>query len=90
MEVLFGGFKVIARFIGLGLSQRDHVHFPIAIGVHEDNDHAIENAECDEVNLAVTRPKVLAGDREAVPDRVDADEIQAVVPQIAQALRLVP
>src|ERR1700720_45044 len=58
--------------------------------VNHNNDLAVEAPEGDQPLLVVAPAHVLTGDREIVPDRLAANEVQAVTLDIVETLPFVP
>ena len=84
-ELVLGDFKVIARFIFLGL-----MCISPSLGVDEHNDLTGQETKGNPSTLTVILAQIFACYGEVVPDRFGADEIQAVRLDVALALRLVP
>ena len=66
------------------------MHIVVATDVDQDNYLTVQEPERHHSLFAVVFPRVFARDREVVPDRLGALEVQAVPLNVPAALGLVP
>src|SRR5664279_3291798 len=58
--------------------------------MHQHDDNTVELTERDESFFRISLAGVLAGDRKAIPDCINAFEVQAVDLEVPTSLRFVP
>ncbi|MEQ1535295.1 MAG: hypothetical protein ABL923_05405 [Burkholderiaceae bacterium] len=73
----------------LCLSDRNNVVKLVARGVNDENNHIIPKPQRLQPQFTICIASILAGNSEPLENRLAADKVKAVVPDIAQALRFI-